>query len=79
MNKAQAAHLGGLAVLAKYGPEYMRTLGKKGAKATWTKYSLQPVNLNDFAMVDKATGIQVALISGKHIKHLKERSVAESQ
>lgn len=67
LTKAECAALGGKAVYKKRGRDYMAQIGKKGATATWTKYSLQPVGFNDFAMVNKETGVQVALISGKHI------------
>lgn len=67
MNKTQAAALGGKAVYLKYGTDHMRKLGKAGAAATWNRYTLQPINLNDFAMVNKETGQIVATINGKYL------------
>lgn len=38
MTKAEAARLGGLAVVAKYGRAHMRVIGKRGYQAVVNKY-----------------------------------------
>lgn len=67
MNKRQAGRLGGLETVRKYGIEHMRRIGKKGARATWSKYKLAPVGTSDFAMVERATGKIVALTTGRSL------------
>lgn len=51
---------GGLAVYAKYGSDHMREIGKKGAETFWNKYTLQPIGINEFAIVDRKTNQIVA-------------------
>lgn len=55
MNKKQAGSKGGRATVAKHGREHMAKIGKAGAKTTWTRYSLKPVNESQYAMVERAT------------------------
>jgi len=55
MSKKESARLGGLALVSKRGKEYMKQIGSKGGKATWKKYYLIPIGINDFAIVDKET------------------------
>ena len=47
---------GGKAVVQKYGVDYMRSIGRKGAIAFWTKYKLVPVYTRRFAIVNRETG-----------------------
>jgi len=61
MTKAQAGSLGGKTTVARYGPDYMRTIGKKGAQTLWRRYALYPFELSKYAMVDRATGQIVAI------------------
>jgi hypothetical protein len=61
MNKKQAGSRGGRATFAKHGREHFRKIGKAGAKVTWTRYSLQPVNESQYAMVDRVTNKIVAI------------------
>lgn len=63
MSKSQAGKLGGLATLKKHGKSHMATIGKKGAIAFWKKYTLKPVNLSHFAIVNRQSGIIIAHIS----------------
>jgi hypothetical protein len=56
MTKAQAGSKGGKATALKYGPGYMRLIGKRGAATTWTRYHWTPLGQNNFALVDRATG-----------------------
>jgi hypothetical protein len=66
--KREAGRRGGLATLARHGKEYMREIGKKGAKVFHLRYRLEPVNLNDFAVVHRETGEIKAYLSGLPLK-----------
>ena len=63
MTKAQSGKLGGLATLKKYGNQHMANIGKRGAQAFWKKYTLKPVNLSHFAIVNRQTNEIIAHIS----------------
>lgn len=63
MNRADISSLGGQAVYKKYGSEYMSQLGRKGAIAFWKKYTVQPVQLTRFAIVERATGRVVRIMN----------------
>jgi hypothetical protein len=57
MNQKQhAGQQGGRATLAKYGRQHFARIGKKGAAIFWQRYTLRPVGLNDFAIVERTTG-----------------------
>lgn len=56
MTKQEAGSKGGRATVERHGREHMRTIGRKGAAVTWSRYTLSPVGLNRFAMVEKDTG-----------------------
>lgn len=58
------ASKGGKTTSKKYGKDHMRAIGKKGAESTWAKYTLQPVGLNNFALVEKETGEVKAYLNG---------------
>ena len=62
MTKSEAGRLGGRATVKKHGKSHMVTIGKLGAEVTWTKYKLQPVGLNQFAMVEIETNRVEAII-----------------
>ena len=62
MTKTEAGRLGGKATARKYGKEHMAEIGRKGAETTWTRYTLQPIGVNQFAMVNKETNQIVAFI-----------------
>lgn len=61
MTKRDAGRLGGMATLAKHGPEHMRAIGRRGAAVFWQRYTLQPVDMAAFAIVERASGRLVAL------------------
>ncbi len=63
--KKTAGQLGGLATLARYGREYMREIGRRGARTTWQRYRLLPLGTSDFALVNRATGEVKAYLSGR--------------
>lgn len=66
MTKKEAGQKGGRNTASKYGSEYMRKLGAKGALAFHAKYKLEPLGQNDFAIVDRQTGIPTGkTINGK--------------
>lgn len=56
MNKREAGQRGGQRTVQKHGKDYMRTIGKRGADATWRKYNLVPTGTSQWAMVDRITG-----------------------
>ena len=51
----------GRKLVAQYGVEHMRAIGRRGAAAFWKKYHLSPVDIAAFAIVERATGRVVAL------------------
>jgi hypothetical protein len=53
--KQTAGSKGGRATVARYGPDHMAKIGKAGARVTWTRYSLKPVNESQYAMVHRET------------------------
>lgn len=62
--KAEAGRLGGLATLKKHGVEHFRKMGVKGAKGFHRRYRLTPTGLNDFAIVNRATGDVIGFLNG---------------
>lgn len=56
MTKAQAGQLGGQATARKYGAEYMREIGRRGAATLWQRYGLRPYQVSGWALVRKDTG-----------------------
>jgi hypothetical protein len=63
MNKRQAGSKGGRVTVSRHGAEHMRTIGKRGAAVTWQRYQLSPIGLTEYAMVERATGKIVKIIS----------------
>lgn len=64
-SKAEAGRLGGLATLKKFGRRYFKRLGRWGAHVMHATYRLDPVDLNDFALVHRETNEVKAYLSGK--------------
>jgi hypothetical protein len=62
MNKKQAGSKGGKTTFQKYGPSHMSTIGKRGAATTWTRYSLKPIGLTEYAMTHRETGKIIRII-----------------
>lgn len=62
--RREAGRRGGLATHARHGSEHMRAIGAKGAKVFHSRYRLEPVNLNDFAIIHRDTGEVKAYLSG---------------
>ncbi len=60
-----AGRQGGLRTVKRHGKRYMRRLGKWGAHVMHSLYALEPVDLNDFALVHKETRKIVAYLSGR--------------
>lgn len=56
----EARRKGGRALVQRYGVEYMRAMGQRGAEATHSRYNIVPVGLAQYSMVDKVTGRVVA-------------------
>lgn len=59
------AQKGGRALVEKYGNAYMRQIGTSGALAFHTKYTLIPVELSQFAIIDRLSGKTVGFLSGE--------------
>lgn len=55
---------GGIALVKKRGKDYMRGLGRRGARAFWSKYRMMPVGTSSFAIVDRETDKIVAYNPG---------------
>ncbi|RPI95397.1 MAG: hypothetical protein EHM40_03345 [Chloroflexi bacterium] len=66
--RAIAGRKGGRRTAKRYGKRYMRKLARWGALRMHAMYALEPVALNDFAIVHKETGQVKALLSGKPIE-----------
>lgn len=64
MTKQDAGRLGGLKTVEKYGNKYMSLLGRRGALAFHNKYKLVPIELNNFAIVNRKTGTMVNTLAG---------------
>jgi hypothetical protein len=56
MTKQDAGSMGGRKTFERYGSQHMRAIGKKGAGVTWERYTLAPVGVSGWAMVDRRTG-----------------------
>ena len=65
--KQAAGRAGGLATLAKHGRGWFKAIGAMGAKSLHQRYKLEPVDLNDFALVNRKTGEIKAFLSGRKI------------
>lgn len=63
--RAAAGRRGGRATVARHGVEHMRSIGAKGAKVFHSRYKLEPVNQNDFAIVHRETGEVKNFLNGK--------------
>jgi hypothetical protein len=61
--KQSAGKLGGLATLARHGPDHMRAIGKRGAAAFWQRYTLRPAGTSQFAITDRETNKVIAFTS----------------
>ena len=61
MTKVDAGRLGGLTTVALHGHSHMRTIGRRGAEVFWQRYTLRPVNVSAWAIVDRTTGQPVAI------------------
>jgi len=57
MTKSQAGQLGGLTTLKRYGKKHMSEIGKQGARVFWETYTLSPIGLTKFAIVNRKTRI----------------------
>lgn len=67
MTKKQAGRKGGLSTFQKYGREYMRNIGRRGAQTFWKRYSLKPVGTSHFAIVCRNTNKMVAFTSRRFV------------
>jgi hypothetical protein len=65
--RADAGRKGGKTTVKRYGKRHMKKLGRWGAHRMHATYRLEPVALNDFALVHRETGAVKAYLSGKKI------------
>ncbi len=65
--RAIAGRKGGLKTVSRYGKRYMRRLARFAAHRFHTIYKYEPVELNDFAIVNRETGEVKAYLSGKPV------------
>lgn len=66
MKRREWGRRGGKATVKKHGIEHMRKIGKRGAATFHKLYTLQPVGLNDFAIVKRNDPrIVIGFLSGK--------------
>jgi hypothetical protein len=65
MTKKEAGSKGGRVTASRYGPGYMRLIGKRGAATTWTRYYMAPVGQTRYAMVERETGKIVATMEAR--------------
>lgn len=55
---------GGLQTVARHGVEHMRRIGRKGAAAFHSRYSIAPVGTSQYAVVRRGTNVVVAFLDG---------------
>lgn len=65
--RAIAGSWGGKKTVKLYGKRYMRKLAKYAAHRLHSTYRLEPVLLNDFALVNRQTNEIKALLSGRPV------------
>ncbi len=65
--RAIAGSWGGKKTAKLYGKRYMRKLAKYAAHRLHSIYRLEPVLLNDFALVNRQTNVVKALLSGRPV------------
>lgn len=59
--KVKAGRKGGRATASRHGKEHMAAIGRKGAESTWKQYYLLPVELANYAMINRETGEVIAI------------------
>jgi hypothetical protein len=77
--RAIAGSRGGKRTAKRFGKRYMRKIGKWGAHVMHSRYALEPVALNDFALVHRDTGQVVALLSGKPVEPGTKITICQEQ
>ncbi len=68
--RAIAGRKGGRRTVKRHGKRYMKKPARYAAHVMHATYDLEPVALNDFALVHKETRKVKALISGKPIEEV---------
>ena len=66
--RAIAGARGGKRTVKRHGKRWMKKIAELGAHTMHSKYRYEPVLLNDFALVERATGKAVALLSGRSLE-----------
>ena len=62
--RSKAGRRGGRSTLTKYGVDHFREIGKRGASVFHKRYRLEPVNISNFAIVNRETGEVKAFLNG---------------
>jgi hypothetical protein len=57
----------GRAMVAKYGIEHMRAIGRKGARRFYELYEWRPIYTSQFALVERATNKVIAFSDGRPV------------
>lgn len=57
----------GKALVAKYGVDYMRAIGRRGAARFYQLYHWSPIAQSQFALVERATGKVIAFSDGRPV------------
>jgi hypothetical protein len=65
MTPAERGRLGGIATLQRYGVEHYRRIGQKGQRVFRQRYRLVPWGMNDFAIVERASGRIIKTLLGE--------------
>jgi general stress protein YciG len=61
MTKKQAGQRGGRTTFARHGKQHMQAIGREGARVTWQRFTLKPINQGNYAMVERATNKIIAI------------------
>ena len=69
--RAIAGARGGRQNVKRHGKRWMKKIAALGAHVMHSRYRREPVLLNDFALVERATGKTVALLSGRSLEEVR--------
>lgn len=62
--RSEAGRRGGLRTLAVHGHGHFKAIGRKGALVFHRRYKLEPVDQNNFAIVNRVTNEVKAFLNG---------------
>lgn len=67
MNRQQSGRIGGKATAARHGSEHMAAIGRKGGAAFWRRYRVTPHGTNQFAIINRETGMVVGYMGAANV------------